>query len=69
MQPRESVRRYRGIGLVILLVLVAPLTIINYLGYRATERFVILLLAANVVMPFIGLYMTATGKNPFLRKK
>lgn len=68
-QSPEAKKRYRKIGLVLLLVVALPLTIGNYVGYQATGRFITLLLATNIVMLGLGLIMTMTGKNPLPKQK
>lgn len=60
---------YRKVAVVVFLVVCIPLTIVNYLGHRDTGRFIIFLLAANIVLPPACLWMLITGKNPFLRLK
>lgn len=60
---------YRKVAVVVFLIVCIPLTIVNYLGYRDTGRFIIFLLAANIALPPACLWMLITGKNPFLKKK
>ena len=58
---------YRKVAIVVFLIVCIPLTIVNYLGHRDTGRFIIIFLAANIVLPPACLWMLITGKNPFLR--
>ncbi len=61
-------KRYRGYG-VLMFVIGLGLTVANYLSTQATGRVLIIAAAANIVFIFGGLWMMATGKNPFLKKK
>ena len=65
----EAKAHYRKVAVVVFLIVCIPLTIVNYLGHRDTGRFIIFLLAANIVLPPACLLMFITGKNPFSKLK
>lgn len=59
-------KRHRIAGTVMLMLGIVC-AVINYLSYHATDRMLILLVAANIVFVFGGLWMILTGSNPFAR--
>ena len=64
---RMSPNDHRRIGLVLFLTTAVPLIVINVWSYVATERFFVLLVAANIVMVGLSAVMMVTGKNPLRR--
>lgn len=65
----ETKSHYRKVAVAVFFLACVPLTVANYLGHRDTGRFIIFLLAANIVLPPACLWMFIAGKNPFLRFK
>lgn len=53
----------RKIGIILLVFVGVPLTIINSASWLYADRLFIILLAANLVVPGIGLYMLVTGQS------
>lgn len=67
-KPSGSFKTHRSAGGV-MLVLGIAVTVINILSWIMAGRLFIFLVAANIVLVAAGVYMLATGKNPFARLK